>query len=580
MADLQQLYRAAKQHANQAVAADKRHDLVAAKQCYVDAVAALKTIAEREPNPDKAGKVTQAAFRYLERAEQLANVIDQQGFRGKANATPAPQPASTGRRKDSHHSPQPAVNQDPSIPKPLSSLLAMDTVQGSREKAFIRNLTIEIDGRTFTGSFACPGSEIHAVLQRLLSGAGGVDGLPEPGFGDPGFNVARPGHGKRQASGTDRQDRPPSPHHDEHTAVPDGQSAALRHQNNSTRVHGVQVDENGRIVGAQDDFHQDMAVQRPDKPDSGVFYRDQDWGELVRAAKGKMGPPQEPVHEKIRLSDRQAQIEASREATRVNPASQHRGYSLDGFENEVYIDPDRSLSQPLPKGKAPVQAKPQAAKAAIMFETTALGAKIRNTHKVGGERVKEMDHFVASVETPSVSVKLPDVAPLVAELTMQGLEPIRVPSGYSSSGAGESGAASEGTFELQVQPQFRQADGSVPKLVVQHAQAFEYVVTTVLGLLGLSTQGTWAMCYMATMRADVSVCSKSKEDGLVYYNLMAFQQEQPLNEAGALRHTKRLWRYWLQRSAMATSTNDQPTGLYDPAIRARFAHFLKQVGET
>ena len=30
-----------------------------------------------------------------------------------------------------------------------------------------------------------------------------------------------------------------------------------------------------------------------------------------------------------------------------------------------------------------------------LFENAAIGAKLRNTNKVGGERFKEMDHFVA-----------------------------------------------------------------------------------------------------------------------------------------------------------------------------------------
>ncbi len=37
---------------------------------------------------------------------------------------------------------------------------------------------------------------------------------------------------------------------------------------------------------------------------------------------------------------------------------------------------------------------------AVLFEVAAIGAKIRNTHKVSGERVKEMQFFVQSVETP------------------------------------------------------------------------------------------------------------------------------------------------------------------------------------
>ena len=62
----------------------------------------------------------------------------------------------------------------------------------------------------------------------------------------------------------------------------------------------------------------------------------------------------------------------------------------------------------------------------MLFETTALGAKLRNTHRVGGERVKEMDHFVASVETPRVVNKTPDVAPYVMNVAMAGAAPVRI----------------------------------------------------------------------------------------------------------------------------------------------------------
>eukprot|EP00041_Stephanoeca_diplocostata_P024099 m.603089 g.603089 ORF g.603089 m.603089 type:complete len:142 (-) comp22452_c3_seq2:67-492(-) len=53
-----------------------------------------------------------------------------------------------------------------------------------------------------------------------------------------------------------------------------------------------------------------------------------------------------------------------------------------------------------------------------------------------GERVKEMDHFVASVETPRANLKIPDVAPLVANMATAGLEPIliKIPVGTCTTG--------------------------------------------------------------------------------------------------------------------------------------------------
>ena len=106
----------------------------------------------------------------------------------------------------------------------------------------------------------------------------------------------------------------------------------------------------------------------------------------------------------------------------MNPYSQERHYEIGGYEQYAFIDPNRSLSTALPKGgNSPQQKLPvKAVESTVLFETVALGAKLQNTHKMGGERVKEMDHFVASIETPRVNVKLPDVAPLVTEMCKEG----------------------------------------------------------------------------------------------------------------------------------------------------------------
>jgi hypothetical protein len=44
----------------------------------------------------------------------------------------------------------------------------------------------------------------------------------------------------------------------------------------------------------------------------------------------------------------------------------------------------------------------------VPYETAGVTNKIKNIHHVGGERVKEMDHFVAAVATPVVEVFLKD----------------------------------------------------------------------------------------------------------------------------------------------------------------------------
>jgi hypothetical protein len=55
-----------------------------------------------------------------------------------------------------------------------------------------------------------------------------------------------------------------------------------------------------------------------------------------------------------------------------------------------------------------------------MFETAGgIAAKLTNTHLMGGERVKELDFFVASIETPTVVVRPPDPAEAVTQLALR-----------------------------------------------------------------------------------------------------------------------------------------------------------------
>jgi len=203
----------------------------------------------------------------------------------------------------------------------------------------------------------------------------------------------------------------------------------------------------------------------------------------------------------------------------------------------------------------------------VLFETAAMGAKLRNTHRVGGERVKEMDHFVASVETPSASLQLPDVAPLVAEMTAKGLEPVTL----------------DDRSELHVQARFRDpATGAVSALIKGHATIFSRMIRTIMTQL-LGHPDPFELFYMTTMRADVSVCSQSKENGRLYFNVLVFQQQQVADlTTGTIKDRRRIWRYWLQRAALALAGTraGKPTGLYDPAIRSSFKRHMDALDAT
>jgi len=259
----------------------------------------------------------------------------------------------------------------------------------------------------------------------------------------------------------------------------------------------------------------------------------------------------------------------SRAATRVNPSSKERAFAIDGYEKKTYIDPNRSIDVPLPK-ESPTQvvsgsAKNSITNAAALFETAAMGAKLRNTHKMGGERVKDMDHFVASVETPKVQLKIPDIAELVTEMAVEGLEDTNQVVVDETSSA-----------MLHVQPRFRNEDGSVNPIISGHAKFFYSMVTKIVREF-LRYSDPIELYYMTTIRADVSVCSLAKTNQRLYFNVLVFQQQQVYNlETGEIKEKRRIWTYWLQRAAMALASlrPNQPTGLYDKDIRSRFYQFL------
>lgn len=274
-----------------------------------------------------------------------------------------------------------------------------------------------------------------------------------------------------------------------------------------------------------------------------------------------MGPAQAPRHEKISFSDRAHQLEISREGLRVNPPSDRRLYTLDGYETESYIDPRRTKDVPLPLGKPQHEAPPSATHTALMFETAAVGVKVRNVNLMGGERVKEMDHFVASVEIPSLHVKIPDIAPLVVAEACVNAMPIMVPD-------------VGGAFPVYVQLSLRTAGGDgVSQDVEGCARTFRRALWGVCQVLEFPFESL-RMYYMVTMRADACVCQRSPSDGMVYVNLMVFQQQTDYDVATLTVKSKRTWQYWLQRVAMVTTPEGAPPGLYNPAIRARFKAML------
>jgi hypothetical protein len=137
-----------------------------------------------------------------------------------------------------------------------------------------------------------------------------------------------------------------------------------------------------------------------------------------------------------------------------------------------------------------------------------VGAKLRNQHRIGGERVKEMDYFIASVETPVVRVKQKDVAPLVAEVEMRGGEQVMIKAVSET----EHYAGEVGDVELKIQSRYRAADGSVAESILRHATRFHPFIHAVCrDVIGYT--GEIQLYYMTTLRVDSAVCSVSSEDG-------------------------------------------------------------------
>lgn len=592
----------AREVAGRATRLDCEHRYIEAQMAYADAGEAIIKAVSLETDARTKRILRQKAFEYIERAEKIQAArstrqrAEQQRPRpvapstipkhdprrdgGTPPAPPAHRPAATttpvrpGLAKPHHNGPRPGSGapvqrvQSKPLPYGETELRPLDTFlscspTGTAQLTHVSTIQLEVGGVRYGGEFVTETLSLQRRLKALLHPE------REPETGPPTSvhpSARRPGLHASVGTGGDREeDAGPQ-------APPDG--AVEGPPGAPEQPAPPQVDEAGTIVGARADFHQDTAVQTSSSQDSGTFYRDREWNSLVRQPNRPRGPPQTPFAERISLAERGDQIvSSSREGTRVNPNSKERGYAIDGYETQSYIDESRSLDQPLPKGSGKAKASPAVTHSSVLWETAAVAAKIRNAHKVGGERVKEMDHFVASVETPSVNVQLPDVAPIVARLMEHGLEPVHV-AGCRDAVTGE-----ERVINLHVQPELRNADNGLSATVRRHAVVFYGLLSRVLGefLQRPRVLQDMRVYYMATIRADACVCSRSAEDGRVYFNLLAFQQQQPLAKGheGHEGHVlpRRVWQYWLQRAAMVLAEDGVPTGLYDPAVRRRFSAF-------
>ena len=402
------------------------------------------------------------------------------------------------------------------------------------------------------------------------------------------------------------------------------------------------MNQDGTISGAARDFHE---AQREDAPSvlDGNYFRGKAWSDIVRRGDAPRGPRQLAPRDRIDLRDRRAAIQEgvaggargggggpgqSRYGERVNLSTKERAYDIGGYEREVWIDPRRNITEVVGREGGGGGESAEELNASVMFETAGgLAAKINNGHLMGGERVKELDFFVASVETPSVVVRPPDPAEAVADAALATKVPLPLSGGISVSGVGGGGAGGGGAggggagAVLHVQKELLSSSGGLPPGVDALANALRFLVHTCVTELLIGGGGGGGrlkvplsrvrFTYFATMRADASVAKLSEKDGCVYFNVMVLQQQQCVDasrtpggaaaQGGAVARDwgqwrrwmrrpggdddddgeervavlqRRAWRYWLERTAAALG-HGPPTGLYDAAVRARFKTFME-----
>ena len=176
-----------------------------------------------------------------------------------------------------------------------------------------------------------------------------------------------------------------------------------------------------------------------------------------------------------------------------------------------------------------------------MYEVAAVAAKLHNVGIVGGERVKEMDHYVASVETPTVRVtgggpkdvipnrtggggrpgeNVSDITCLVAQMAADNATP------FALTAAAGLPTGEAKTFELHVQESYQPKPPAtaLAPFIVAHAALLHKLVRLICGrILRLPQQTATKLVYMTTIRADTAVVGKGG-DGALFFNVMAFQQ--------------------------------------------------------
>mmetsp|Transcript_33865 Transcript_33865/g.118471 ORF Transcript_33865/g.118471 Transcript_33865/m.118471 type:complete len:666 (-) Transcript_33865:370-2367(-) len=265
--------------------------------------------------------------------------------------------------------------------------------------------------------------------------------------------------------------------------------------------------------------------------------------------------------------------------SRVNaPTTGGTTYDRDApFETQVGLNAERfrQRSGPAPErnpdASLPLPPDRPDSNIAVPFEVASVGAKIRNTARVAGQRVEEMDHFVEEIRTPIIEVRDAD---------------------DSSEGArlGARRAMERGLRDSALEQDAAEVDvGASLKMLclapdrgraAVYGAAFVSIAQKCFAVLGWGDfeASKVRLYYMPSIRANEMVCARGGDDDRrLYVNVLAFEQSRLAEAHVGPSELAAVIPYWVQRFANASrdgAADARPPaskGLYDPAVRQRLA---------
>ena len=302
-------------------------------------------------------------------------------------------------------------------PLPLTRLMQFDAPAVLREHVHVQ-AKVEFRGQMYKGTVHGNTSlaEVRAALQTLANASEGMGGGSGRGGGGGGGG-AEGGIGVGGGVDTDGNPRWVSPEEaaaiQNQPVLPSGEGGrggggggggGGGHGRRAPSPPSQEANADGRITGAAGGYVGSSA-------NSGAAGGERVPSHPTRKPQQAVGPAQKPVKEQVQASQQSdGARDPSRQAlnavagARVNPDSQNRRYKMDEYESSVHIDPGRTEVDIVRSDRV---IPPKEEGNAVMFEVASVFAKLHNVGIVGGERVKEMDHYVASVETPTVRITGP-----------------------------------------------------------------------------------------------------------------------------------------------------------------------------